>query len=220
MITPAWTYQILNSSSKDQHLKTTLIQRGNSTPNNFFSYENPTLRLKTIKYPSNWERKQQNKNTIIFLSPLENQSDPFRENLLINTFPSTGVQLDQQVSIDINRLRQNFTNLQVIDSSANDSVAHNTAYRTIYTYNKDRLDFKVLQLWTMVGDRTYTIKYTAEAAKYSQYLPTIQKTIRSLEIQGIKASQMANIGQLDQLGFSTGAQPYYISINQVILQMR
>jgi serine/threonine-protein kinase len=141
-------------------------------------------------------KKEQNKNTVIFLSPLENQSDPFRENLLINVFPSIGVELDQQVSIDVNRLRQNFTNFQVIDSSANDSVAHNTAYRIVYTYNKDRLDFKVLQFWTMVGDRTYTIKYTAEAAKYSQYLPTIQKMIHSLEIQGRRSFSNGQYGTI------------------------
>jgi hypothetical protein len=66
MITPAWTYQILNSSSKDQHLKTTLIQRANNTSNNFFSYENSTYRIKTIKYPSNWEKKSKIRILLFF----------------------------------------------------------------------------------------------------------------------------------------------------------
>jgi hypothetical protein len=37
-------------------------------------------------------------------------------------------------------------------------------------------------VWTVKGSNVYTLLYNGDAAKYSVYLPTIQKMINSFEI--------------------------------------
>ena len=42
-----------------------------------------------------------------------------------------------------------------------------------------------MQVWTIKGDKAYHITYAANADRYSDYLPSIQKMIGSFEIVGL-----------------------------------
>jgi hypothetical protein len=39
-----------------------------------------------------------------------------------------------------------------------------------------------MEVGTIIGDKAYLIQYIADAPRYSDYLPTVQKTIDSMQI--------------------------------------
>ena len=42
---------------------------------------------------------------------------------------------------------------------------------------------KLMEIGTIIGDKAYVVQYIADAVKYSDYLPTVQKMIGSLMIK-------------------------------------
>jgi hypothetical protein len=42
---------------------------------------------------------------------------------------------------------------------------------------------RLMEIGTIIGDKAYVIQYIADAPKYSDYLPTVQKMIDSLVIK-------------------------------------
>jgi hypothetical protein len=52
-----------------------------------------------------------------------------------------------------------------------------------------------MEVGTIIGDKAYMIQYIADAPKYSDYLPTVQKMIDSMQIrsQGNGSSQTPTI---------------------------
>jgi hypothetical protein len=47
-----------------------------TTPGNFLTYDNATLGVK-IQYPSNWEKFEQQNNTVLFISPFQSDLDRY-----------------------------------------------------------------------------------------------------------------------------------------------
>ena len=43
-----------------------------------------------------------------------------------------------------------------------------------------------MNVWTMKNDKAYLITYEAEAGKYEQFLPVVEKMIKSLEVAETK----------------------------------
>ena len=62
---------------------------------------------------------------------------------------------------------------------------NNPAYGLIYTDREDNINYKTMEIGTIIGDKVYYIRYNAEEKKYSNYLPTptIQMMINSLKIK-------------------------------------
>ena len=144
--------------------------------NNFVTYKNPIYGI-TIQYPSNWEKIEYSKtaltvggsNLIVnFLAPLVNASDHWREHLMIQVLKQPQAKkLIPQSKITIGD-RQGFKSLY---SS------------TMRMFNLDRntestLHIKTMDVWVTIsnGD-TYLLTYKAGAARYQDYVPTIQKMI-------------------------------------------
>jgi hypothetical protein len=43
---------------------------------------------------------------------------------------------------------------------------------------------KVMEVWTVYGNKVYKLTYVADEPKYSKYLPKVQKMIESFKIAG------------------------------------
>ncbi len=43
---------------------------------------------------------------------------------------------------------------------------------------------KVMEVWTVKGNKVYKLDYVANEPKYSKYLPNVQKKIESFKITG------------------------------------
>jgi YVTN family beta-propeller protein len=197
----------------------TATQKNLSDENLFKSYSNSNYGL-GMQYPNNWTKREA-KDSVTFYPLLGNKSGQFQANFKITLLPTTGAPLAEKVSTAIVQLKQNLTNFELKDSLAADNISSNQAYKILYTYKQGAAlkDLEAVEYWTIVGDKTYVVKYTAEQnQEYSKYLPTIQKMVRSIDIQNaevLNPGLLNTTEQLDQLGFRTGVEPYYVSMNPI-----
>ena len=157
----------------------TAITNKINTMQHYLTYENPIYQIK-IQYPADWEKKDQGlggDNVVKFVLPQQR-------------FPSLFVQIEdldsskllQEYTYDkINHLRQLFLDFNIIEQNPT-SLAGNNAYKIVYTFTLEQINYKRMDIWTIKDDRVYIINYLVEMGKYSSYLPTIQKMVDSFEI--------------------------------------
>ena len=160
-----------------------------SSPSNLLTYENPTYGI-TIQYPSNWmasSNQLPTYNSIIgFYSPLENLSDvlPVEFALSITTY-TNNISLDEYTKITRIALEQQ--GMEISESSAT-TLAGNPAHKITFLpgdqiAQNSPVEFKFMQIFTIIGNKVYSLSYNAEASKFSTHLNTIQQMLDSVKIQ-------------------------------------
>jgi hypothetical protein len=153
-----------------------------TSSNSFLIYENnSTLGIK-IQYPSSWERIEYDDVGVLFLSPSESNSDKFLESFGIKVSPSNNMSLTELANQSIENYRQQYTHFHLIGSKEI-TINSRSAYMLQYMFT-DRLfgNGMAMDIGITKGDKAYVISYFAEPAKFSNYLPTIQKMIDSFGI--------------------------------------
>jgi hypothetical protein len=174
---------------------------GSDKETKFFVYENPLYGIK-ISYPFGWDKLefgQNNENGLVvgFVLPREgkpsseiNVSDFILENIMLgvksipftpSTSSSKDTILNEFVNKQISSYKQGLTDFQIIKSSIT-AIENNPAYLIQYTDKHGRATFDTLQIWTINGNKIYTILFNADPADYPAYLPIIQKMIDSFAI--------------------------------------
>ena len=169
---------------------------------NFSVYENPIYGIKII-YPTGWDKIEFGQNTRSglvagFVLPKEgkppseiNVSDFILENIMIGvkSIPSTpslssskNTILNDFVNKQILLYKQGFSDFQIIKSNTTTAIDNNPTYQIQYTHKHGRAIFDTLQIWTISGNRIYTMIFNADPADYSTYLPIIQKMTNSFDI--------------------------------------
>ena len=157
---------------------------------NLSTYENPAYTFR-IQYPSNWEKVEFNqgieeghRNIIVnFVSPLESSSDTFREYLIIEVgdLRSQNLSLNKYIDKQISS-RLSLPGFELIESTSA-TLSDSPAHKVVYTYSDAEIGItKTMEILTIKDDKLYFISYTADATKYSSYLPAIQKMTDSFKI--------------------------------------
>ena len=160
-----------------------------SFSSSLLSYENPTYGIK-IQYPSNWmasTNQLPTYNSIIgFYSPLESLSDvlPVEFALSITTY-TNNISLDEYTKITRTALEQQ--GMEISESSAT-TLAGNPAHKITFSpgdqiAQNSPVEFKFMQIFTIIGNKVYSLSYNAEASKFSTHLNTIQQMLDSVKIQ-------------------------------------
>jgi len=165
---------------------TTPSQATINTTGNFLTYDNSTMGVK-IQYPSDWKKVESGNNSVRFLSrPPENSSDRFTSELAISAFPSHNMSLGEVTSNAINQHTKSLTNFNLLNLQGTNIEGGLGEIGLVYTYVNDTsgITIKGIDIHTLKGDKVYVIQYLVEAAKHTDYLPTIQKMIDSFEIIG------------------------------------
>ncbi len=85
--------------------------------------------------------------------------------------------VNEQISI----YKQKLADFHIIKSNTT-SIDNNPTYQIQYTQKDGRATFDTLQIWTISGNKIYTIIFNADPADYPTYLPIIQKIIDSFDI--------------------------------------
>jgi serine/threonine-protein kinase len=120
----------------------------------------------------------------IFEAPRENQSDPYRENLII----SAQGPLDDTISLEV--YTQNSLNafstmsdtIMVLESSPS-TLSGLPAHEIIYSSILGNLNLKKMQIFTIVNDNTaYVVTFGAEQSQFNKYIPVIMKMVNSIRI--------------------------------------
>lgn len=163
-----------------------LIPQPKPTEIAFSTYENPNYGIK-IKYPQDWD-KQENPNIITkevveFISPKENETDTFREKLII-TFEdlSSPLSLEEYTNLSKQEISQQNRNAKIANEGEFTLAARN-AYQVVYTYSDGKYNFKNMEVWTLKNSKAYSITYLAESNKYDSFLNTAKTMIKSLQVE-------------------------------------
>src|SRR5919198_2126368 len=172
----------------------------NPKETSFSIHENPTYGIK-ILYPAGWNKLEFGQITadglvVGFALPREgkplseiNVSDFVLENIMIGvtriiSAPSSFSEntiLRDFVNEQISSYKQELADFQIIKSNIT-GIDNNPIYQIQYTHKKGHAMFDTLQVWTISGNKIYTILFNADPADYPTYLPIIQKMTNSLVI--------------------------------------
>jgi hypothetical protein len=180
----------------------------NPKETSFSIYENPTYGIK-ILYPAAWNKIELGQISpdgflVGFALPREgkplseiNVSDFVLENIMIGvtriiSAPSSFSEntiLRDFVNDQISSYKQEFADFQIIKSNIT-TIDNNPVYQIQYTHKDRRTIFDTLQVWTISGNKIYTILFNADPVDYPTYLPIIQKMTNSLVIFNNNNNQM------------------------------
>lgn len=166
----------------------------NITTTEFSAYDNPGLGIK-ILYPSDWKPFQTstvNRTIIEFRQKVMSEHDPLTSFMTVSVENLSGTirTLDVLTKQNVDLANKTLPNFQLIESNIT-TLANNPAYKIISTFanvglgDDDPLrspQFQTMTIWTIKGDRMYTISYSQIPSEFSRYLPIIQKMIDSFEI--------------------------------------
>jgi hypothetical protein len=151
-------------------------------------YESPVYGFRT-QYPDGWDIIIQGTSnsslSLRFNSPLENDTDNFRENirLEVNNVSNTSntTALSNLTSATLTSYLELYPGLKVIELSSA-TLADNTipAYKLVASLTQEGLDF--MQIFAVKEDTVYTISYISQSSRYSTYLPMIEQIINSFEM--------------------------------------
>jgi hypothetical protein len=165
----------------------------NPKETNFSTYENPVYGIK-ILYPAGWNKLEFGQITadgliVGFALPREgkplseiNVSDFILENILIavtriisapSSFYKSTI-LKDFVNEQISSFKQELADFQIIRSNTT-AIDNNPTYQIQYTSRVGHAIFDTLQIWTISGNKIYTMIFNADPADYPTYLPIIQK---------------------------------------------
>ena len=179
------------------------------TKSNFLTYENPIQKIK-IQYPVGWKKIESqgfevNSDRHVVEFKLLSESHLQKEDLAalhiyIHNLPSPNLlsqfagffdRSSQKTALEgfvlshfTSILKRHLPNFDFIksESDATATLAGNPAHKIVYKYKNGQDDIKVMETLTVEYNKGNILMYNAEAPKYSDYLPTIQKMMDSFEI--------------------------------------
>ena len=175
----------LSDITNDEQVPNNNNNNATANSSSYLTYEDHTDGI-SLEYPSNWQKIEYPSGAMnygeghriiaTFLAPLD-PSDQWRSSL--------NIQISNQVDLK-NIIPQN-TNTTMTNLAGHRAFKLEYARTEIMYLNRNltssnSIKLKVMQVWTTIGDNTYLLTYNAEASKYPQYLPTINKMLSSFRI--------------------------------------
>ena len=159
------------------------------TSRNLLTYDSLLYGFR-IQYPSDWEKiefsdvQEGNRKIIVnFVSPLESQSDNFREYFIIERGLLKALTRSTDSSVDtyITSLKS-LPNFKLIESQAL-SLANNPAEKLVYSFSNPQVGVtKVMDTLIIKDDKLFLLSFNSDAATFNNYLPVIQKMLDSLSL--------------------------------------
>jgi serine/threonine-protein kinase len=145
-------------------------------------YENPNQGFR-INYPDNWSAQNRDDffaTGVVFFSPLEDDSDQFKERVSIlreNLANNTSLrQYTEQSLAEIKRLSD-----PDVDEAQKINLGENEGRQIVYSGEENGRPVQRMQTWLVKDNQAYVITYTAKSESYDKYLPTVAKMIESFQ---------------------------------------
>ena len=143
-----------------------------------------------IKYPQDWSARELEDpitgEVVVFSSPLESNSDLFRERVYISIeyLSSELTTLDEYTQLIIGKIAQEKGEEIEIYEDKKIKLDRYPARRVIYSRKQGGVLLRQMEAFTIRDNRVYVITYTAERAKFSKFLATAEKMLKSWKIDG------------------------------------
>jgi hypothetical protein len=178
--------------SRPYLLLSSTTSSSSSPTSDILTYQNNSYGIR-IQYPANWTKDERdfdpNDNVtdiVAFSSPLTSRLDNFSETLAISMerLSNPNMTLDEYANSLITDYNKTLTDFKLIDLNTSITLGgdNNLAYGLIYTDREDDINYKTMEIGTIIGNKVYYIEYFAEE-KNSNYVPTIKMMINSLQIK-------------------------------------
>jgi hypothetical protein len=177
-----------------------LAQASENNKNNysFRTYENPAYGIQ-IQYPSAWiiyagdvfsdndDDDDAAIDIVSFLGPVKSDTEAYAPSLYISIDNPPPADLNLNLTEYLARITDDYharlKDFKVIESNTNSSIlASKPEYKLVFTEEEDEIHYKTMEIGTIIGDKVYSIRYTAQEKQYSNYVPTVQKMIDSFKI--------------------------------------
>jgi hypothetical protein len=174
----------LDIESDDSDTTTTTTESSAQSLGGFIVYESPAYGIRT-QYPDGWEIVIQNTSnsslSLRFSSPLENDTDIYRENVIFEVNTANNTALGNFTGAALGTYLELYPDLKFNELSST-NLTNNTipAYKLVGSRMQEGLDF--MQIVAMKEDKVYAITYSSEKSRYSTYLPIIEEMINSFEV--------------------------------------
>ncbi|MEL7064078.1 MAG: hypothetical protein AAFP00_10105 [Bacteroidota bacterium] len=135
-----------------------------------------------ITYPSDWEADTSGQlGTRFFIfSPLDNESDAFRENvnLVIQDLTGYDMDLDQYAEISEGQIQTAITEGQIISSERKEKDGQ-AYHQMIYTGKQGIFDLKFEQYYWVKDNQAFVLTFTCEEKAFDAYQATGEKMLGS-----------------------------------------
>jgi hypothetical protein len=147
-------------------------------------YESPAYGIRT-QYPDGWEIVIQSTSnsslSLRFNSPLENDTDIYRENVIFEVSTANNTALGNFTGAALGSYLESYPDLKFNElSSTNLTNSAVPAYKLVGSRMQEGLDF--MSIVAIKDDKVYTITYSSDKSRYSTYLPIIEEMINSFEV--------------------------------------
>jgi eukaryotic-like serine/threonine-protein kinase len=136
-----------------------------------------------VDYPQNWSKENREDfwaTGVVFSSPLENDTDQFKEqvSVLVEDLPQNLAlaEYTQQSLAEIKQLSD-----PTIGNAQSIVLGSKEGRQIIYQGEENGRTVQRMQTWSIDGSRAYVITYTAIPESYDDYLPTVERMIKSFE---------------------------------------
>jgi len=148
------------------------------------TFDDPMSGVK-LEYPSSWTKIQPGQPSAqsnidlvaAFLRPeIQNTSSISRIGIGVQDLRQD-VKLDQYTPNQINAIKR--VNATILENGET-KIANNPGHKAVFTLENGK---KVMQMWTLKGNKAYIMAYQASPNEYSTNLPTFEKMVQSLEIK-------------------------------------
>ena len=140
----------------------------------------------SLLYPSNWLiTPGGGGSSVLIQSPQENDLDFYLENVNIVIQDLSGKQLSlmDYSDIAVRQIKAVFKNNVNVLEANETRFAGRAGYKFSYIGHGPQGDLKIVHYWTIKGPKAYQFTYAALATKFDNYLPQIEKMVKSFTIK-------------------------------------
>lgn len=143
------------------------------------TYENSVYAIK-INYPQDWTKQEVTVPNfrVIFYSPYE------EVHVSVLDYSPKQVTLDMVIQEIIQKVRMEVPNVKMGDPTPT-TLAGYPAQMLVYTVPTGQSDIKMLNVYTVINNKSYVISYWAPSTRYQDFIQTVQQMIDSFEITPI-----------------------------------
>ena len=216
----------ITSPSNEQSVITTKSYPGND----FKIYRNSNFGIESIEYPSNFLIQFGHEfdlpddgviDIVRFETPFHTVLDTFPDDVRfsVSTIPMSSSRDIHQNALsfieEIKKLEPEFSLVEINeDEKLSGFPAFKVIYKTRYDYSDTSLYLTKMFIGSIVGDKFYSIIYTAEDNQYEYFLPTINKIISSFKIdKNIIIDEGMSYGNASRSIVSTSVIPKSIELS-------